>query len=246
MSPDGPFPLLAAWRDQPAGTAADLLGGVKSLCIVAPHPDDETLGCGLLLLAAAERGLPVTIVCMTDGSRSHPGSATWPAHRLAAERRLELTRAVRCLAPAAKVVWLGYPDTGLPTDGPALVAARGRLARHLPRRHDALILTTWPHDPHGDHASTARLVQDARGPDHPARLFHYPIWGRFLEHAPAPGLDRAFLVAGDTAARARKRRALACHRTQMSSLIGDDPEGFVMPEWMQEHFVEHPEIYLAA
>jgi hypothetical protein len=59
-------------------------------------------------------------------------------------------------------------------------------------------------------------------------------------------LDRAFLVAGDTAARARKRRALACHRTQMSSLIGDDPEGFVMPEWMQEHFVEHPEIYLAA
>lgn len=239
-------PLLEGLRDQEAGAAADLLHGVGSLCIVAPHPDDETLGCGLLLLAAAEHGLPTTIVCMTDGSRSHPGSAAWPAHRLAAERRQELTRAVRCLAPAARVVWLGYPDTGLPTDGPDVASARARLARHLPHRHDALILTAWPHDPHCDHTSTARLVQDACGPGHPARLFHYPIWGRFLERAPAPGFDRAFLVAGDTAGRALKRRALACHRTQMSGLIADDPEGFVMPEWMQDHFVEHPEIYLAA
>ncbi len=246
MNAHSQYPLLAALHGQQAGAAADLLDGVASLCVVAPHPDDETLGCGLLLLAAAERDLPITIVCMTDGSRSHPGSVAWPAERLAAERRLELTRAVRCLAPAATVVWLGYPDTGLPTDGPALAAASARLARHLPQRHDALILTTWPHDPHGDHASTTRLVEAARGPDHPARLFHYPIWGRFLDRDPRPGFDRALLVTGDTEARARKRRALACHRTQMSRLIPDDPEGFVMPKWMQEHFVEHPEIYLAA
>lgn len=242
MNARHPYPLLAALRGQEAGAATELLHGVETLCVVAPHPDDETLGCGLLLLAAAERGLPITIVCMTDGSRSHPGSSAWPAHRLAAERRRELKRAVRCLAPAASVVWLGYPDTGLPTDG----TARDRLTQYLPRRPEALILTTWPHDPHCDHASTARLVRDACGPGHPARLYHYPIWGRFLERAPAPGFDRAFLGAGDTAARARKRQALACHRTQMSGLIADDPAGFVMPEWMQDHFVEHPEIYLAA
>lgn len=246
MSPRPPFPLLAALRDRPAGTAADLLDGVETLCIVAPHPDDETLGCGLLLLAAGERGLPVTVVCMTDGSRSHPASRDWPPDRLAAERRLELSRAVRSLAPAAKVVWLDYPDTGLPEKGPELAAACGRLARHLPRGPAALVLTSWPHDPHGDHASTARLVECARGADHRARLLHYPIWGRFRESGPEPGFAEAHLIAGDTAARTRKRRALACHRTQMTALIADDPTGFVMPEWMQDHFVDHPEIYLAA
>lgn len=246
MSPRPPFPLLTGLRDRPAGTAADLLDGVETLCIVAPHPDDETLGCGLLLIAAGERGLPVTVVCMTDGSRSHPASKDWPPDRLAAERRLELTRAARSLASAAKVVWLGYPDTGLPDDGPAFDAACGRLARHLPQGPAALVLSTWRHDPHSDHVSTARLVDGARGAVHPARLLHYPIWGRFRESAPASGFAEAHLIAGDIAARARKRRALACHQTQMTTLIADDPTGFVMPEWMQDHFVDHPEIYLAA
>ncbi len=241
-----PFPLLAALAGRPAGTPADMLDGVDALCVVAPHPDDETLGCGLLLHAAAERGLSVTVVCMTDGSRSHPNSTIWPPARLLLERRRELTRAVRCLAPAARVIWLGYPDTALPAEGPAFAAARDRLARHLPRGRTALILATWRHDPHGDHERTARLVECARGTDQPARLLHYPIWGRFRDSGPGPGFAQARLVAGDAAARALKRRALACHRTQMTMLVEDDPTGFVMPQWMQEHFIDHPEIYLAA
>ena len=145
-----------------------------------------------------------------------------------------------------EVARLGYRDTGPPGEGPEFVAACGRLARHLPRSPAALILTTWRHDPHGDHVSTARLVEGARGVEHPARLLRYPIWGRFRESGPEFGFTEALLIAGDTVAKARKRRALACHRTQMTALIAHAPTGFVMPEWMQDHFVDHPEIYLAA
>lgn len=50
--------------------------------IVAPHPDDEILGCGgvLQLLHAAGRSL--LLISITDGTASHPGSSAWPPERL--------------------------------------------------------------------------------------------------------------------------------------------------------------------
>jgi Uncharacterized proteins, LmbE homologs len=44
---------------------ADLLGG-RPLAVLAPHPDDETLGCGALLFDAAAHGARCTVICVTD------------------------------------------------------------------------------------------------------------------------------------------------------------------------------------
>jgi hypothetical protein len=72
-------------------------------------------------------------------------------------------------------------------------------------------------------------------------LAYYPIWGRFTNLT-----ARARPIVASSAAREAKRRALACHRSQMTPLIDDDPEGFVMEAWRQEHFLMHPEIIIAA
>jgi len=40
--------------------------------IVAPHQDDETLGCGGTIALKRRAGAEVCIVFLTDGSRSHP------------------------------------------------------------------------------------------------------------------------------------------------------------------------------
>jgi hypothetical protein len=37
------------------------------LLIVAPHPDDEVLGCGGLMATAAAQGIPVRVVYLTSG-----------------------------------------------------------------------------------------------------------------------------------------------------------------------------------
>ncbi|WP_258374343.1 PIG-L deacetylase family protein [Curtobacterium sp. MCBD17_032] len=44
--------------------------------MVAPHPDDETLGAGGLIAIAADRGLPVHVVLVSRGEGSHPESPT--------------------------------------------------------------------------------------------------------------------------------------------------------------------------
>ena len=51
--------------------------------------------------------------------------------------------------------------------------------------------------------------------------------------------------AASDAAVAAKRRALSCHRSQMTGLIDDDPTGFVMTDTHQAHFLTHPEIVIA-
>ena len=38
-----------------------------TLLVVVAHPDDETFGCGSLLMHAAERGARTVVVCATRG-----------------------------------------------------------------------------------------------------------------------------------------------------------------------------------
>ncbi len=53
--------------------APGIAAGAAPIVVLAPHPDDESLGCGALL-AAAFAGKGARVVCLTDGSGSHPGS----------------------------------------------------------------------------------------------------------------------------------------------------------------------------
>ena len=208
-------------------TAARLLDG-RPLVVLAPHPDDETLGCGALLHDARALGAETRVICVTDGSRSHPGSASHPPQRLAALRRHEMEAATRILG--AHLDWLGQPDCAVDesTDlGPLIPDG-------------ALVLATWPGDPHCDHQAVARLACAAMRPG--LALLFYPVWGRFTD-IPAAGTLR---LRASGAARDAKARALACHASQMTALIADDPAGFVMEDWRQRHFIEHPEIVIAA
>jgi len=95
------------------------------LLVFAPHPDDEVLGCGGILLQALARGERVKVVIFTNGD-GFPGAASLvtgkPVDRLAAEDYLELARFRQGQSQAAlaalggkpgDLVFLGYPDAGL-------------------------------------------------------------------------------------------------------------------------------------
>src|SRR5579885_2284019 len=59
--------------------------------IIAPHHDDETLGCGGVIALKRAAGVPVQVVILTDGSRSHLEQASLPVADIIASRRRELT-----------------------------------------------------------------------------------------------------------------------------------------------------------
>ncbi len=96
---------------------ADLAG--PRLLVIAPHPDDETVGAGGAIATARRRGWSVTIVYVTSGDgfwqavRKPGGPFPAPSEMQAyGQRRVaEARRASERLGvPASDVVFLGFPD----------------------------------------------------------------------------------------------------------------------------------------
>jgi LmbE family N-acetylglucosaminyl deacetylase len=199
--------------------------------ILAPHPDDETLGCGGLIAACCERGRPPVIVAMTDGAGSHPNSPSYPTARLKELRETELRAAASILGLAAdRVNFLRLRDTKVPRKGPAFNAAVALVAELLDMFAVTTMFASWPRDPHGDHEATAAIAFEAARWNG-ARLLFYPGWGWLLpaDYALPADTIRGARLKVEAAAIARKRRSLATHASQCSNIICDDPRGFLIP-----------------
>ncbi|MFJ6841580.1 PIG-L deacetylase family protein [Streptomyces griseoluteus] len=188
--------------------------------VVAAHPDDEVLGAGGTLARLAATGVALTVVSVTDGEGSHPGSTRVTPDRLAELRAGELRDALRQLgAEQAEIVRLRLPDTGVARHEERLA---GELAALL--RGAALCLAPWTQDAHGDHEAAGRAALAAcRAVSVPCRL--YPVW---LWHWARPGDPRvpwaqAARIALPPGVQARKRAAVDRFVTQIRPL-GDAPQ----------------------
>lgn len=226
---------------QPAGL--DDIAGGRPVLVLAPHPDDESLGCGALL-AAAFAGPGAHVVCMTDGAGSHPNSRLWPRPRLVALRAAELDEAVTALGGGpGDVTRLGLPDTALPSEGPQAEAAARQIAALAARLGAATLIATAPTDPHCDHLATARIAARAARAGG-LRLLHYPVWSDWHDPSYRSRLPHRVEHRFATGpARAAKAAAIAAHRSQLGQVIDDDPEGFVLPAAFVARFCDRDEVY---
>jgi LmbE family N-acetylglucosaminyl deacetylase len=235
------------WKHLPAGQPRDVVGHGTCL-ILAPHPDDESLGCGGLIAACVAAGQPPLVAVLTDGAGSHPNSRTYPPDRLRAVRAAEVRDAVAHLGLAAdRVVFLDQPDTAAPHAGlgfDAVVTPLVALIRHESRC--TAILAPWRHDPHCDHEA-ASLIATAAADVTGIRNVAFPVWGWTLPGTtpipalPTPGwrLDiGTFLPA--------KRAAIQAHQSQYGNLITDDPDGFRLPPALLSVFDSPYETYFPA
>lgn len=216
--------------------------GREKLVVLAPHPDDESLACGALL-ARAFAGAGAHVICLTDGSASHPGSRTWPPERLGALRRAELARAIECLGGTAHdLTWMGLCDTALYRCDPQDIAAR--LEREIEQAGASHVFVPAREDHHEDHQDTAAFAAALRT-RRPDWIFHsYPVWSRWDDPDFAKSIAPyapTYLPPGTHLA--RKRNAIAAHRSQLGQVVADDPLGFVMPPGFAERFASEDEIF---
>lgn len=217
----------------------------KPVLILAPHADDESLGCGGLIAEACRRGQVVHVVILSDGAASHPGSKAYPAAMLAALRQEETLSAAACLGlDAANVTFLGLPDGRLPQGFMSARAVAKQLSRIGQRIAATTILATWQFDMHRDHVATYRygkLVAKALG----AAFYAYPVWSLMLDEQaklPAVQLDGVSLdVSSHLPA---KHQAVMAHRSQTTRLITDGEQSFQLTPQQLETFITGTERYV--
>jgi LmbE family N-acetylglucosaminyl deacetylase len=221
--------IVSALVDFPIVDLDQITGGETTL-IVAPHPDDESLGCGGLIAESCARGCPPAVVIMTDGTASHPSSAMYPADRLRALRERETCDAVSILGLAPeRVHFLRLRDSAMPVGGVLFGAAVAEIGKLVQMFRCKTIMAPWRYDPHCDHVTTQIMARSA-AVNFNVSVFSYPVWGWLLppeEMIPETIVEGWRIDIGSHLS--NKRRAIASHKSQYSDLIKDDPHAFRLP-----------------
>lgn len=215
------------WRERMRMRAQDATRAmsVTSCLVLAPHPDDETLGCGATIARKTSAGTQVTIVVATDGAASNPSAQGAPEELVSARRRELLDACGHLGVPPERIVELRHPDGALRDHHLAVVAQLQDLIRTTGPDE---VLVTWRRDPHPDHRALSAAVDVALA-DHPeVRHLEYPIhaWVRGPWDAEPPGhrprrllrpLTARFGAAAPQLVRVRAGRFAAAKRTALTA-----------------------------
>jgi LmbE family N-acetylglucosaminyl deacetylase len=210
--------------------------------VIAPHPDDETLGCGGTVLRKRALGAKVAIIFMTDGAASHHHLVS--SQQLAAERELEAREAASVLGVEPDAVhFVQVPDSQLARH---VEATLPRVVELLEQYRPAQIYAPFHRDGLADHVAAAIIAERAASAAGVPELLGFPVWfwNRWPWMRPIPGafdpppqrLKKSLVGVYALLSELRvhveiaeqmpaKAEALACHRSQMQRRDGD-------PAWL--------------
>ena len=226
--------------------------------VIAPHQDDETLGCGGTIALKRRAGGHVCIAFVGDGSASH--SHLIERDKLQDLRELEALAAAKTLGVSEDdVVFLRVPESRFRQHRSE---ALERIAALIERERPDEIYMPYRDDPLDDHRITAAVVLDVlRRQGRSIRLYEYPVWlwrtwpwvpleiGRHGWLVPlwkstlrmwfGLGVPREFTCAVDVSAVLDvKRAALDKHSTQMRRLLPDQ-EWWVLADVADGAFLDN-------
>ncbi|MDB9003258.1 PIG-L family deacetylase [Parabacteroides distasonis] len=143
----------------------------RHLLIVAPHPDDEIIGCGGLIAHLAKENKTPHVVIMTGGEGSHHGCCdTSSGDIVAARRRLTRNAAAIVGLPIENIHELNYPDGGISMNNAETDRLKALIDELQP---DTILVPHWG-EGWSDHIQTAEIVKLVA--PRSAKLWMYCVW----------------------------------------------------------------------
>ncbi|HEA29186.1 MAG TPA: methyltransferase domain-containing protein [Leeuwenhoekiella sp.] len=239
---------LDTLRDAPLLHLDSLHYDIGASLVLAPHPDDESLGCGGMLALLLKKDVPVYVAFITNGNASHPNSLQFPPAKLAALRKQEAITACSILGIAPEALtFFDQPDGKLHTIGlEKSTVLIEKLTEIIEKRQIKTVFAPYEKDAHDDHRETWQLAQQAveHSINKPA-LAEYPIWlwknGKQEDYPDSSIYNFFRLNVGEV--QEVKNRAVAAHKSQVTRFIDDDPEGFCLTPEQLEPFTENEEYF---
>ena len=183
--------------------------------VLAPHPDDECVGCGGTVRKYVESGSRVRVAVLTDGRDGDPAvrelAREDPARRraedeLVVRRKAETSAALRILG-VEQGYFLDACDGQLQRE---VSTVAGRLAGMLSEWRPDIVLLPFLTDRHADHFAANRCLIEAVG-------LLGPGWAESLDclgyETWSPIYANVYVDISSTIA--CKLRALECHESQL-------------------------------
>lgn len=223
---------------------------IQRCLVMIPHPDDESLGCAGLICKLRDQGTEFKLILTTDGSASHPNSIQYPPEKLTAIRTAELIKVIHLLELKDDVLeCYNSIDSAMPARSEAgFEALASRLVADLNSFKPDLILVPYELDPHRDHRATWQLLMAGleRAMQQRPLIWEYPIWlYKNAKDGDLPKLKQNELRSIDVSQYNEiKKECINAHLSQTTSLINDDPTGFVLLPEMISNFTNGTEYYM--
>jgi len=143
----------------------------RRVMVVAPHMDDEVIGCGGTLLLHRTLRSEVRVVFVSDSSGAVGDAGR--AQNLRDIRHAEMMKVSDVLA-LASIAELGFADGALMSHEDAIAS---RLAEELKTFQPEQVLCPFPADGHADHQSTAvALAAATRIAGWDGEVLAYEVW----------------------------------------------------------------------
>ncbi len=188
---------------------------MKSILVIAPHPDDAELGMGGTIVKLLGQGHKVHLIDMTNGEPTPHGSPEI--------RQREWTAAAAVLGVERTLLGLKNREVQHTID------ARHRLAAVI-RQHKAdWLFVPYPTDAHPDHVAVTKIAEDARFdakltksdipgiPCHPKRIIYY-----FCTHLRMNLVPNFCIDISDTIE--KKIESVSCYQSQFIGPSGHVPQ----------------------
>jgi LmbE family N-acetylglucosaminyl deacetylase len=213
-TPEGTWRQYHRLADLRPVTAAELVPLYARAVIVAPHPDDEVLGCGGLLAQLSALNRDILLIAVSDGEKSHIEGSAWSAGLLAQTRPGETVAALARLGiQRIAIVRAHLPDGAVTQHRLRLECL---LKSHL--RPSDVVISSWRMDGLSDHEAVgeaAAVAALAAG----CKLIEMPIWAW---HWAVPGdgaisWKTACKLPLDFATAQMKKASLQCYRSQVEA-----------------------------
>lgn len=175
-----------------------------TVVVLAPHPDDEAIGCGGQLALEARSGVRTVVVFLTSGGAYADGVPS----DASARREAEAGQAADVLGVAA-THFLGYPDSALRS---VTQSAARAVAALVADEQPTLLLIPNPEDNHGDHQAVHTIVSAAFPDGPPCDVAAYEVWTPLQHFTESIDISDVIEV---------KRSAIQAYRSQLAEFAYD-------------------------
>lgn len=209
--------------------------------IIAPHPDDEILGCAGLIQQLYDLKRDMVLMAVTNGTQSHPDSRIYTPAQLSQIRPQESLEALKVLGIQQHMqrIALNIEDGTISLEQDKLYQLLGE---HI--QPNDILVSTFAEDGHPDHEATGRTVQRFAD-DHQLACYQVLIWAW---HWASPNdrriaWQKALKLELTAQQLALKKQAIHCFKSQIEvdSSTNQPP---ILPSTAIDRMLMPYEVYL--
>jgi LmbE family N-acetylglucosaminyl deacetylase len=140
----------------------------RTALVIAPHPDDEALGCSGTLELLKGAGTDLTVIFLTNGEKLHGDASA----EIARARQTEAVRSAGLLG-CNETVFLDFPDGEV---GKHIEEISRRLSEMITEKKPDVIFAPSPIDYHADHIAAAHIGLKLFDTSHSFKLAFYEVY----------------------------------------------------------------------